>query len=139
MGLSDEGLIARNTINYNKSFSQGVTVSGGGILIAGGVSIDLQTLSGGSGLVRIEQNLIQNNLADSGDGGSTRLERVNGLDVNKQKDNTGKWNKVSIIDNMIVNNVTALAEGGISLQDAALVDILHNTIVRNPLTLLRIN
>ena len=36
LGLSNGGLIARNTILFNESFQQGLTVNGGGILIAGG-------------------------------------------------------------------------------------------------------
>ena len=41
------------------------------------------------------------------------------------------WNSVEIVNNMVINNVAALAGGGISLQDTVRARILHNTIANN--------
>jgi hypothetical protein len=38
---------------------------------------------------------------------------------------------VNLFNNVIVNNTAGLAGAGVSLQDAAYVDIVHNTITRN--------
>jgi len=121
LGLSDVGLIARNTILFNDSFNQGITVSGGGIFIGGQAPLGTATLGPGSGSVTINANLIQGNAAEAGDGGGIRTSRVN-LDT------------VDIFNNMIVNNVAALAGGGISLEDTASANIIHNTIANNDST-----
>ena len=42
--------------------------------------------------------------------------------------------QVRISSNLIVNNVSGLAGAGIALQDAADVDILHNTVAHNDST-----
>ena len=146
-------LIKGNTVLFNENFNQGITVNGGGILVAGmpafGCPVDpvtgqpdpaclvdpTQVLSPGSGSVRIEANLVQGNSAGAGDGAGIRLSRINGQDVTVQGGGNNQtvnvdWT-VDVINNMIVNNVAALAGGGISLQDALDVDILHNTIANN--------
>jgi large repetitive protein len=41
------------------------------------------------------------------------------------------WNRVDILNNVIVNNGVGVAGGGISLQDAANVNIVNNTIAMN--------
>jgi hypothetical protein len=88
-------------------------------------------------------NLIQGNSAGAGDGGGIRLAGINGQDVEANPDNTPQrngsqgqndprlWNAVDVFNNMIVNNVAALAGGGISLQDAVNVRIAHNAIANN--------
>lgn len=134
LGLSDRGLIARNTVLFNENFNQGITVAGGGILIAGQPPLAPQTQSPGSGSVKVIGNRIQGNMAGAGDGGGIRLSRVNGADVAGFPNQQNHWYQVDILNNMIVNNVTALAGGGISLQDALKVNILHNTIALNDST-----
>ena len=131
-GLSRNGLIARNTIVFNQSFNQGTGVSGGGIYIGG--ATPLGTLTPGSGSVRIVDNVIQGNLAGAGDGGGIRAAFVNGQDVALSPNNRLDWYRIDMVNNMIVNNVAGLAGGGISLQDSAHVNIVHNTIAHNDST-----
>jgi len=146
-------LIEGNTVIFNENFNQGTTVNGGGILVSGmpafGCPIDPltgvpdpaclldpeQVLSPGSGSVIISSNLIKGNSAGVGDGAGIRLSRINGQDVSTQGGGQNPtvnvdWT-IDVINNMIVDNMAALAGGGISLQDALDVDILHNTIANN--------
>ena len=135
LGLSNGGLIARNTILFNESFQQGLTVNGGGILIAGGSPLNGPgTVGPGAGSVTINANLIQGNAAGAGDGGGIRTHRVNGQDVADNPNDPLMWYSVNIFNNMIVDNLAALAGGGISLQDSARVNIVHNTIANNDST-----
>jgi len=152
-GFSDNGLIEGNTVIFNENFNQGISVNGGGILVAGlpamGCPIDpntgqpdpacladqTQVTSPGSGSVLINRNLVQGNSAGSGDGAGIRLERINGQDVKvtgggNNQTVTVDWT-IDVINNMIVDNVAALSGGGISLQDALAVNILYNTIANN--------
>jgi hypothetical protein len=71
-------------------------------------------------------NLIQGNSAAAGDGGGIRLSMVNGEDVEALP-----YHTVELFNNIVVNNVAGLAGGGISLQDAVDVRIVHNTITNN--------
>jgi hypothetical protein len=135
LGLSDNGVIARNQILFNESFNQGITVNGGGILISGGAPLGgAGSLSPGSGSVTIDANLIQGNAAGAGDGAGIRATRVNGQDVARRRNNPDRWYTVDIFNSMIVNNVAALAGGGISLQDSARVNIINSTIANNDST-----
>ncbi|MFH0726741.1 MAG: hypothetical protein V2B19_10395 [Pseudomonadota bacterium] len=135
LGLSNGGQITRNTILFNESFQQGITVNGGGLLIAGGAPLNGPgSLSPGAGSVAINANLIQGNAAGAGDGGGIRTHRVNGQDVADNSRTPNRWYTVNIFNNMIVNNLAALAGGGISLQDSARVNIMHNTIANNDST-----
>jgi hypothetical protein len=120
-------LIEDNTIIFNESFLQGLTVSGGGLFIGGAPAL-AGGLSPGAGNVRVNRNLIQGNAAGAGDGGGIRLDRVNGQDL---AGNSNSWYSVDLFNNIIVNNVAGLAGGGISLQDAVKVNIIHNTIANN--------
>jgi hypothetical protein len=145
-GLSDDkrNEIARNVIVYNESFNQGLTVAGGGLLIAGQPELcpgggancgdPLLDLTAGTGDIRVQDNLFHGNAAQAGDGGGIRLQQVNGQDVADRPNSSGQWHKVEIFNNMIVNNVAALAGGGISLSDAKNVNIKHNTIANNDST-----
>ncbi|MFO1401022.1 MAG: multicopper oxidase domain-containing protein [Steroidobacteraceae bacterium] len=134
-GRSPGGVIERNRILFNQSFDQTATGQGGtagGLLIAGheqpvGAAV---ALSAGTGSVQVNANLIQGNQAGSGDGGGIALRYVNGQDV-LASTNSATWNTVDILNNMIVNNVTGLAGGGIGVQDALRVAIVNNTIVNN--------
>lgn len=132
-GLSRDGRIANNTILFNQSFNQGLTVNGGGILIAGEAPLAPATLTPGSGSVVINANLLQGNLAGAGDGGAIRLQLVNGQDAARTP-NSGQWYTVDILNNMVVNNVAGLAGGAISLQDVARSNIVFNTITNNDST-----
>jgi hypothetical protein len=130
-GLSSNGVIADNCIAMNESFfTQGLTTGGGG----GGISIEgvprLGALTLGSGSVQINSNLIQSNLARSGDGGAIYLSSINGQDISDSLTDPNNWHQIDIFNNMIVNNVTALA-GTIAIQDAPRVNIINNTIANN--------
>lgn len=135
LGLSDGGLIANNRILFNQSFNQGLTVSGGGISIAGGAPLGgAGSLSPGSGSVAIVSNLLQGNLAGAGDAGGIRMTRVNGRDVQNNPDSPLAWYSIDLLNNMVQNNVAGLAGGAISMQDVLRSTIVHNTIVNNDST-----
>jgi hypothetical protein len=127
--------ISWNTVIFNENFNQGAPTNGGGILVAGKPSLVTGELSSGAGNVRIEGNLIQGNSAGAGDGGGIHLSRVNGEDVVIRGGGNNRRVEVDyvvdIVNNMIVNNVAALAGGGISIQDALEVNIAYNTIAHN--------
>jgi hypothetical protein len=138
LGLSNNGLIANNMIILNESF-YGDPLGGeaGGILIAGQpapVGTPPGTLTEGSGSVTINTNVIQGNLAGSGDGGGIRTNLVNGQDVQASTDPPNDWYFVNIFNNIIVNNVSGLAGGGISIKDTARVKIINNTLANNDST-----
>jgi len=134
MGLSPLGRIERNWVLFNETFNQGVTVSGGGIFVGGSAPLAVNGLTEGSGSVAIVGNWIQGNLAGAGDGGGIRTSRVNGQDVTAPRATFATWYGIDILNNVIVNNVAGLAGGGISLQDTAKVNIIHNTVARNDST-----
>ncbi|WP_153306224.1 hypothetical protein [Desulfatiglans anilini] len=135
LGLSDNGLIARNTVLFNESFNQGVTVMGGGIFVGGQAPLGGPgSLSPGSGSVKVIGNLIQGNAAEAGDGGGIAVQRANGQDVADNLKKADQWHTIDILNNMVVNNLAALAGGGISLYDGARVNILHNTVAHNDST-----
>jgi FtsP/CotA-like multicopper oxidase with cupredoxin domain len=119
LGESD-GTIEGNTILFNQSFDQGLVVAGGGVLVAGLPALGTP-VGPGSGTVTVQNNRIQGNLAGAGDGGGIAVRSTN-QDV------------ITITNNVIVNNVTGLAGGGISLQDAAGVRVTLNTIAHNDST-----
>jgi FtsP/CotA-like multicopper oxidase with cupredoxin domain len=139
-GRSDNGQILRNSIVFNQSFNQGLTRSGGGLYIAGEPGDGL-SLGAGRNLI-VDRNLIQGNHAGAGHGGGVRLEGVNGADRARtpacnlagSATATNACYQVRLTNNMIVNNVTGGAGGGISMLDAARVQILNNTIARNDST-----
>ena len=133
-GLSNEGSITNNSILFNENFYQGSAVSGGGILISGQPATQGSTISPGSGNVIISGNLIQGNAAGTGDGGGIRVTQANGQDIVSNRTAPNRWYTVGIYNNVIADNVAALAGGGISLQDSVKVKIVHNTIVNNDST-----
>jgi len=92
---------------------------------AGNVCIITPVPSLGSGSVQVISNLIQGNSAGAGNGGGVNLSMVNGQDA------ASTPYTVEMFNNMIVNNVAGLAGGGVSLQDAIDVRIIHNTITNN--------
>lgn len=133
-------LIARNKILFNQAFNQtpAVDCAGGGIAIQGilpPVAVNgAQGMTQGTGSVTVDANLIQGNLAGAGDGGGIRLAYVNGLDVERNPDKPARWYTIEIVNNMIVNNVSGLAGGGIATQDTVRVRIVNNTIANNDST-----
>lgn len=133
-GLSDGGVIANNTILFNQSFYQASSVSGGGIFVGGLPAVVPGQLTTGSGSVSVVSNLIQGNQAGAGDGGGIRTQFVNGQDVAARRNIPITWHRIDILNNMIVDNIAGMAGGGISMQDTARVNILHNTIANNDST-----
>ena len=129
-GLSDGGTIFQNVVIFNKNFNQGITADGGGISIRG--SVPPTGMSDGTGSIAIVSNIIQGNLAGSGDGGGLYLGMVNGQEV--VDNGPGGAYKINLFNNFIVNNIAAFAGGGISLFDAVDVNIINNTIAHNDST-----
>jgi hypothetical protein len=117
------GRITHNKIWFNQSYDEG-----GGIMLAGELPSNPNRLSEGTGPVVIDANLIQANLAND-DGGAIRLLQVSGSHVNDELRGT-----ISITNNTIANNVSTHEGGGIAIDDAAFVDVVNNTIVRNMTT-----
>ena len=134
-GLSPNGLIYGNKILFNESFNQGRTVNGGGILIAGAPPLGGPgSLSPGAGSVTVKDNRIQGNAASAGDGGGICTSRINGQDVADSSNNPTQWYEVNLFNNMITNNLAALAGGGVAMFDTARMYIIHNTIAHNDST-----
>jgi hypothetical protein len=136
-GLSQNGRIVNNKILFNQTFEQtaGVGGAGGGIFIAG--EPVAAGLTPGSGSVLVEGNLIQGNNAGTGDGAGIATTRVNGAEVNVNnatRTNPNRWHRLDIFDNIIVNNVTGLAGGGIALHDTLNARVLQNSIADNDST-----
>ena len=139
VGVSDRAddgaplpLIAYNWAIFNEVFNQAQAGAyGGGIQVSGAPPLTPGGLSPGAGNVIVDGNLIQGNSAGAGDGGGVRLFRVNGQDVADNPDDPDAWYTVGLYNNMIVNNVTGLAGGGVALEDAVQVDMIHNTIANN--------
>lgn len=134
LGLSSNGTIAENDVLFNQTFNQGIGVNGGGIFVGGAAPIAPDVLSAGSGNVDVLANRIQGNQAGAGDGGGIRAQFVNGADVQASRNNPGRWYRVNIDNNIIVDNMAGFAGGGISLQDSARVFIRHNTVANNDST-----
>ena len=130
LGLSTPGLIEFNQILFNQSFNQGLNRSGGGVVIAGEPSA-AGGLTLGAGNVVVDGNLIQGNHAATGHGGGIRTQLVNGRDVAVNPFRINNWYRVSITNNMIVNNVAGWSGAGISLQDTVNGSIVLNTIANN--------
>lgn len=129
-GLSDGGVIDGNAILFNEQFQDKEIGFGGGGLLAQGDPDPAGGLTEGTGDITVEHNLIQGNLAGSWDGGGAAFYFVNGQDVSENM-NPNQWYKVEFNRNIVVNNVTALAGGGLAIKDAVNVDIERNTIAHN--------
>jgi hypothetical protein len=132
LGLSNNGTIQFNSVLFNQNFNQGLGANGAGVLIAGEPA-NGTTLSLGAGNVVLDGNLIQGNQSGSGKGAGVRTQLVNGEDV-AASGNSNNWWSVRMTNNMIVNNVTGWAGGGISLQDTVRASIVLNTIANNDST-----
>ncbi|MGZ8248044.1 hypothetical protein [Methylomagnum sp.] len=132
-GFSDNGRIERNTTVFNQILAGQVAVHGGGVFVGGAQVLPGQPATEGSGTVVIDSNRLQGNHAGAGDGGGLSLYGVNGADVAANLNPT-TWDRVDVINNIIVNNVAAWAGGGIALQDALRVNIDHTTVANNDST-----
>jgi len=127
LGVSRSGTIKSNKILFNQAYNVGAATNGGGIIIAGESANGGFSL--GSGNVDVDSNLIQGNHAGSGHGGGIRLQYVNGSEVV----NGTPW-KITMTNNMLVNNMAAWSGGGISLLDAVNTYIVNNTVANNDTT-----
>ncbi|MGF6299263.1 MULTISPECIES: Ig-like domain-containing protein [Paraburkholderia] len=146
-GFSYNGDISHNWVIFNQSNNPTLPTYGGGIIAQGvppdgtfcensTVDIDCapQLSDGvGPGLV-IDGNLIVGNTAESGKGGGLRLQNINGTDVQRSPNNRNAWYEVSVINNIIANNVAGWSGGGVSLQDAVRVNFVNNTVISNDST-----
>jgi hypothetical protein len=129
VGLSTDGTIRGNRIIFNEIF-YGLVLPGAGD--GAGIFVGGDTLApSASGSVTIDGNLIQGNLAGSGNGGGIRAANVNTPVVDDPNSLTYVLN---IYDNIIVNNVAGLTGAGISLQDVVNVHIVNNTVANNDTT-----
>ncbi len=134
IGLSNNGLIANNTVLFNQVFDQSRNDNGGGISIASETALAVNGLATGTGSVLVVNNTIQGNQAGSGNGGGISLSAVNGQDVASNPGDPSKWFRVTMVNNIVVDNMAALAGGGISLQDVALSAIVNDTVAHNDST-----
>ncbi len=125
-------LIADNTIIFNQSFRQQTAVSGGGLFIGGGIPIAPSVLSPGAGNIVIDANLIQGNNAGAGNGGGISFTNVNGRDALLQRES--RLYKITMTNNIVVNNVAGLAGGAMSLLDTVHMNMVNNTIAYNDST-----
>ncbi|KFX29753.1 Ig-like domain-containing protein [Ralstonia solanacearum] len=146
-GFSYNGNIANNWVLFNQSNNPTLPTYGGGIIAQGVppdgtfcenalVDVDCapQLSDGvGPGLV-IDSNLLMGNTAESGKGGGLRLQNVNGTDVQRSPTDPSNWHDVTVINNIIGNNVAGWAGGGVSLQDAVNVSFINNTVISNDAT-----
>ncbi|MBI5785681.1 MAG: right-handed parallel beta-helix repeat-containing protein [Rhodocyclales bacterium] len=125
-------VIRNNKVLFNEVFFGALlnlAGDGGGIFVGDDIAgID------GTGNVRIDGNLIQGNLTGAGSGAGIRAFAVNAADVAASPANDATWNKLEIVNNIIVNNVAAVNGGGISLQDVLRATIVNNTIANNDST-----
>jgi hypothetical protein len=87
----------------------------------------------GPGLV-INANLIMGNAAEAGSGGGIAFQAVNGSDMVSFPSQPSQWNKVTVTNNIIADNVAGWDGGGISLVDSVNVNIVNNTVVSNSST-----
>jgi hypothetical protein len=130
IGLSTNGLIQGNKILFNESYNQSGAQFGGGVVIEGEGGTGT-TLTLGTGDVTVDQNLILGNFSRAGSGGGIRLQSVNGAELRIRQ--IDPW-RVTVTNNMIVNNLAAWAGAGISLADTLYSRIVGNTIVSNDST-----
>jgi large repetitive protein len=123
--------VSNNQFRFNQSFSQSKSVQGGGLAVMGIVDpVANNGITLGTGDMTVINNVFQGNLAGAGDGGGIALVGVNGA-ADVRNGNRANWNKVDILNNVIVNNGAGVAGGGISLQDSPGTNIVNNTVSLN--------
>jgi hypothetical protein len=127
-GYSPGGNISYNKIFLNTAFDEGgaITISSepGFAFFGGDVIPDPVAFTQGTGDVSITHNYISSNLAQD-DGGAMRIMGTTG---------TKGLSPITITDNMLTNNISAHEGGAISINDAAVVNIVNNTIAKNVTT-----
>ena len=150
-GFINDGSIGHNWIIFNQSQNPTIPTSGGGLAVLAaapdatapdgtecGNTVDLDCAPGlaeGTGRnLLIDGNLLLGNSAEGGTGGGLRLQLVNGQDVAALPRASARWNDVTIINNIIANNVAGWDGGGVSLQDALRVKFVNNTVIANDTT-----
>ena len=124
--------INNNEFRHNQSFNQAKSVgrrAGGG---GRGRPGPQQRHHAGHRLGDDPVQHLRGQLAGAGDGGGIALVGVNGTnDVVALGNKLLFWNRVDILNNVIVDNGAGVAGGGISLQDAINVNIVNNTVAFN--------
>ncbi len=150
LGVTFNGKINNNVILFNQSTNPTLPTNGGGIVIQGaneprtfqgtecGGATDHDCPPGlgdgtGAGLV-IDGNLIYGNSAESGTGGGIALEQINGSEVIAFPTAPANWYGITLINNIIANNVAGYDGGGVSMRDALKLSFINNTIVSNDTT-----
>ena len=125
-------VIRNNRILFNEVFFGALlnTAGDGGGIFVGDSVAGVE----GTGNVTIEANLIQGNLIGAGSGAGIRAFAVNAQDVAAAPADDTNWYRLNIVNNIIVNNVAAVAGAGISLQDVLRANIVNNTIANNDST-----
>ena len=136
IGHSHNGTIKNNWILFNESYNQTGEQSGGGLAIEGEV---IGTSTIGTGNVTVDGNIIQGNFARAGHGGGVRLQNVNGDDVAYSYTNAAgtviyPWWRVTMVNNIITNNLAGYSGGGIAMVDTVNSRIINNTVVSNDST-----
>ncbi len=138
---TSSGQIVGNDILFNEVYYgllEGGRGGGGGIFLTGANAVPNPAQpnvpappNAGAGDVTIDGNRIQGNLAGAFDGGGILAFAYNGKDVTDNPGNSALWFGLVIRNNIIVNNVSAFAGGGIALQDVAQASIVNNTVAYN--------
>jgi hypothetical protein len=125
VGNSTPGVVSHNSILFNEAYQQTGPNFGGGLAIEGEPG-SATAASTGVGDIVVDANLIQGNSVRSGSGGGVRLSSINGTELTERN----HWT-VTLSNNVIANNVAGWAGAGVSLADAAFVNLFGNTIVNN--------
>ena len=111
--------IVNNKIYLNQTFNQSADPTGGGVFIGGQIAL-AGGASDGTGNLTVDRNLIQYNHAGAGAGGGVSIAR------------TVTTDNVVLTNNMIANNVTAYAGGGVAFADVTSnVRLVNNTVADN--------
>jgi large repetitive protein len=120
-GSSLTNTIAKNTIVFNQSFNQTLNVTGGGLFISGQLPADGGAgVNVGTGDILVDGNLFQGNQAGAGAGGGVSIAH------------TLLGDDVVLNNNMIVNNVSGYAGGGVAMLDVTEnVVLVNNTVADN--------
>ena len=132
-GISHVGLsggsneIVNNKILLNQTFNQATDPTGGGLFIGGQITLPGGTAEG-TGDLTVDRNLIQYNHAGAGAGGGVSIVRT-------RNGNGNNADNVLLTNNMIVNNATAYAGGGVAVADVGSnVRLVNNTVAGNAST-----
>jgi hypothetical protein len=145
--VSHFGFSPGGSISYNQMLLNTAVDEGGAITVAsepafrvvGGTQVaDPAGMTEGTGAVSIDHNYMGINIAQD-DGGAVRLMGTTGKGVQTRvnvactptKPCTNGLSPITITNNMITNNISSHEGGGISMNDAPLVNIVNNTFAGN--------